>query len=229
MLAQQAELTNHQRLPIQFVAQHLLPAGIAYEAHIHTTGLVPTRNNQHDFFNALVWLSFPQIKARLNALQAEQILRSGIGKSRGQARDGATLFDENAALLAVTDNLDGHNLVDALRNHQWDALFVHQRQQFGSLAEVLLFGHALMEKLVHPYKAITAHTLVCWVEAGFHTLPWPQKMRVLDRLVVQHLATEELSPRAFAPLPVLGVPGWWPEQSVEFYADTSVFRSRRHR
>lgn len=229
ILVQQLGLTNHQRLPIQFVGQHQLPAGVAYEAHIHATGQVPTRDNLHDFFNALVWLTFPQIKARLNALQAEQIQRSGIGKSRGQARDAATLFDENAALLAVTDNLAGHDLVDALRNHQWNTLFVQQRQQFGNLAEVVLFGHALMEKLVQPYKAITAHTLVCWVEESFHALPWPQKMAKLDHLVVQYLVTEELTPGAFAPCPVLGVPGWWPEQSVEFYADASVFRSKRHR
>lgn len=227
--AQQAKLINHNRLPIQFAPQHQLPAGVAYEAYIHVTGLVPTRDNLHDFFNALVWLTFPMIKARLNALQSEHIQRLGVGKSRGQARDGATLFDENAALLAVTDNLAGRDLVRALRSHQWTQLFVQQRQQFSSLAEVVLFGHALMEKLVRPYKAITAHTLVCWVEEGFHDLPWAEKMATLDRQVVRHLATQELFPGAFAPLPVLGVPGWWPEQNPEFYADTKVFRAGRHR
>ena len=229
VLARQARLTNHNRLPIQFAAKCQLPAGVAYEAHIHATGQVPTRDNLHDFFNALVWLTFPHIKARLNALQSEQIERSGVGKARGQTRDGATLFDENAALLAVTDNLAGHDLVRALRGHQWSRLFVQQRQQFNNLAEVVLFGHALMEKLVRPYKAITAHTLVCWVDERFHELPWPEKMAMLDRLVVRHLATQELFPGAFAPLPVLGVPGWWPEQNPEFYADTSVFRAGRQR
>ncbi|HBZ06685.1 MAG TPA: DUF3025 domain-containing protein, partial [Massilia sp.] len=32
---------------------------------------------------------------------------------------------------------------------------------------------------------------------------------------------------SFTPLPVLGVPGWWPEQDAAFYADTSVFRPKR--
>ena len=45
-----------------FVAQHALPAGRAYEAHIFQTRTVPTRDNLHDLFNGLVWLAFPQAK-----------------------------------------------------------------------------------------------------------------------------------------------------------------------
>jgi len=65
-------------------------------------------------------------------------------------------FDENAALL-VTTNLD---LIDALRRHAWLEVFVAQRDVFVRDCAVMLFGHALMEKLVAPYKAITAHMLV---------------------------------------------------------------------
>jgi len=36
------------------------------------------------------------------------------------------------------------------------------------------------------------------------------------------------STRALAPLPILGVPGWWPEnERADFYADASVFRAPR--
>jgi hypothetical protein len=48
---------------------------------------VPTRENLHDFFNGLVWQTFPLIKRELNALQAAQIAAAGVGKSRGPARD----------------------------------------------------------------------------------------------------------------------------------------------
>jgi hypothetical protein len=33
----------------------------------------------------------------------------------------------------------------------------------------------------------------------------------------------------FTPLPVLGVPGWWPRQDEDFYADASIFRPPRQR
>jgi hypothetical protein len=45
----------------------------AYEEFIGATGCVPTRENLHDFFNGLVWQTFPLIKRELNALQAAQI------------------------------------------------------------------------------------------------------------------------------------------------------------
>ena len=153
-------LVNHAGLPIRFVPQAALPEGAAYEEHIGATGCVPTRDNLHDFFNGLVWLSFPLVKRELNALQAAQIARDGIRAERGPARDAATLFDENAALLVVRDNAEGEALADALRNHRWREAFVECAAMFGTQAQVWLFGHALMEKLMAPYKAITAHTLV---------------------------------------------------------------------
>jgi len=223
--AAQRNIRNHVNLPLQFIPQQELPDGTAYEAHISATGKVPTRDNLHDFFNALVWLIFPKIKAQLNALQAKQIERLGIGRSRGAARDAATLFDENAALLAVADTPEGRAIVQALRTHQWHQLFVQERQQFIAHAGVFLFGHAIMEKLVRPYKAITAHTLVCWVEPHFYGLSEAEKCAHLDSQIAHQLEQIELLPTVFSPLPVLGVPGWWLEQTDEFYADEFVFRA----
>lgn len=227
--AQQRSIRNHHHLPIHFIAQHELPANTAYEAHIGATGKVPTRDNLHDFFNALVWLTFPKLKAQLNALQARQIEHLGVGKTRGTTRDAATLFDENAAFLMVSDTPEGHAIVQALWSHEWHQLFVQERQQFQKHAEVMLFGHALMEKLVHPYKAITAHTLVCWVEPGFFALNLRQKCMQVDQELADQLKKIELAPTTFSPLPILGVPGWWLDQTAEFYADTSVFRPARQK
>ena len=227
--AAQRHICNHANLPLQFIPQQELPEGAAYEAHISTTGNVPTRDNLHDFFNALVWLTFPKIKVQLNALQAKHIERSGIGKSRGATRDAATLFDENAALLAVADTPEGRTIVQALRTHQWHQLFVRERQQFKAHARVFLFGHALIEKLVRPYKAITAHTMVCWVESDFYGLNEAEKCAQLDNQLAHQLEQIELLPTMFSPLPVLGVPGWWPDQTVDFYADEFVFRTKRQK
>ena len=49
----------------------------------------------------------------------------------------------------------------------------------------------------------------------------------IDLQVAGLLAAEGLSTSAFTPLPVLGVPGWWPEQDEAFYLDQTVFRPRR--
>jgi len=188
--------------PRCFVPQADLPTGEAYEAFIHRTGQVPTRDNLHDFFNGLVWLQQPAIKRRLNGLQAEEIKRTGIGMVRGPLRDALTLFDENGAVLAAPEPL-----LAALRQRDWAALFITHRHRWAE-ARLTLVGHALLEKLsTAPRKALTAHVLLAdplaLDAAGWATKP-------------------------FWPLPVLGVPGWWPDNGDPgFYADTAVFRPPR--
>ena len=86
-----------------------------------------------------------------------------------------------------------------------------------------------MEKLVHPYKAITAHTRVVLVDDGYFALDHAARRAWIDRRVAQELADQGLSNADFTPLPVSGVPGWWPEQDAAFYADASVFRPKRQR
>lgn len=212
---------------LRFVPQSALPEGRAYEEFIGASGCVPTRDNLHDFFNALVWLSFPRIKLQLNALQAAQIALAGVGKSRGPARDGATIFDENAALLVVREGALGDALIAALRAHAWRAALYDGRAAFGPDAQVWLFGHALMEKLVAPRKAITAHARVVRAPVDWFDLAHDARRAWLDARVAAELAADGLSTAAFTPLPVLGVPGWWPRQDDDFYADTSVFRPKR--
>jgi hypothetical protein len=221
------DLRNATGQPIRFVPQASLPEGRAYEEFIGATGQVPTRANLHDYFNGLVWQTFPRIKRQLNALQAAQIAVAGVGKSRGAARDGATIFDENAALLVVIDNEEGRALVDDLYAHRWHAALLDKRALFGPRAQVWLFGHALMEKLVAPRLAMTAHTRVVWADAVFFTLPFDAQRAWIDEQVCAALAIETLTTASFTPLQVLGVPGWWPDQDTSFYADTTIFRPKR--
>ena len=195
-----------------FVHQDSLPAGQAYEAHIFQTRTVPTRNNLHDFFNGLVWLAFPQTKRRLNELQAAEIARTGIGATRGPLRDALTLFDENGAVLDAPAALS-----EALVARDWHALFVTRRALW-SEARLLVFGHALLEKLVAPRKAATAHVL----------LPDAARSNAFDdAALAQCLSPDCLAQKPFVPLPVLGVPGWCAENvSPEYYGDPKVFRPR---
>ena len=225
--ARELDLRNGAGMPLCFVPQAALPEGMAYEEFIGATGQVPTRDNLHDFFNALVWQTFPDIKRALNALQAAQIAQAGVGKSRGPARDAATIFDENAALLVVRDNDAGRALVEDLRAHRWLEALYDKRDLFGRDAEVWLFGHALMEKLVAPRKAITAHTRVVYAGDHYFALAADARRAWLDREVAASLAGEALAPGGFTPLQVLGIPGWWPGQDPDFYLDTTVFRPKR--
>ncbi len=203
-----------QHLDLRFVPQSALPTGEAYEAFIFRTRQVPTRDGLHDFFNGLCWLHFPATKTRLNQLQAAQIAAAGIQPVRGPARDALTIFDENAAFLQGPDALWG-----ALAAKDWQMLFVTLRPLWAQ-AQLVLFGHALLEKLVSPRKPITAHV--------YRAQAASTSLTDLDTWMAADISAEKLAAKPFAHLPVLGVPGWWPENaSPGFYADASVFRPLR--
>lgn len=206
-------------LPVRFAPQSVLPPGAAYEAHIFEQRSVPTRDNLHDACNGLVWLRLPRAKARVNALQAAEIARRGIGATRGPVRDAATLFDENALLLHAPDAL-----WDALRQRRWQNLFGPLRPLWRD-ACLLVFGHAALEQLVTPYKSITAH--VWRVAPAFDPAG---DLGALDDWLARDLTPERLAAKPFAPLPLLGVPGWWPgNETPGFYQDVHVFRPLRGR
>ena len=200
-------------MPVRFVPQHELPAGMDSEQYIFESHCVPTRDGLHDFFNGLCWLQFPQTKQRLNALQAEQIEAAGIGAVRGAVRDAITVFDENAAFF-----VGPAVLWDALLARDWQQLFV-ERRALWSQAWLVLFGHALLEKLITPRKAITAHV--------YRVFAAGDSIMGLDAWVAQDLSAEKLGHKPFAPLPVLGVPHWWPaNEDPTYYADRDVFRPK---
>jgi hypothetical protein len=201
----------------RFVPQGDLPEGMAYEQFIFDTGAVPTREGLHDFFNGLVWARFPSTKRLLNRLQAAQIAQAGVGQVRGPVRDAITLFDENALLLQAPDPL-----WEALVAREWTRLFVDLRPLWAQ-ARLVAFGHALLEKLVSPYKSITGHVYRAPVPAdlGDGVAAW-------DRWLAARLTATELAAKPFTPLPVLGVPGWWPaNEDPAFYGDATVFRPPR--
>jgi hypothetical protein len=210
---------------LRFVPQSQLTEGEAYEAFIFRTGCVPTRDNLHDLLNGVCWLRFPTLKRHLNALQAGQIAASGVGASRGPVRDALTLFDENALLISGPEALRL-----SLQSHDWHTLFVRDRTLW-SQARCVPFGHALLEKLVQPYKSITAHVL--WVggpePAGLNPEAGPLGPdAALDADLPDRLTPALLATKPFMPLPVLGLPGWWPDnENPDFYADTGVFRPKR--
>lgn len=200
--------------PVGFVPQAALPAGVAYERFILETGQVPTREVLHDFFNGLCWYRFPQAKRRLNALQAAEIARDGVGPVRGALRDAITVFDENGALLQANPAL-----WHALQARQWERLFGELRPLW-TQARLLVWGHALLEKLVTPRKDLTAH--VWRAQAPLADGPG---LDGVDSWLAQQLTPQALAAKPFTPLPLLGIPGWCEEnQDPAFYRDARVFR-----
>ena len=202
--------------PVRFVPQSDLPVGTAYESFIFDTASVPTRDNLHDFFNGLIWQHYPQTKRRLNQLQAQAIAaQGGVGPVRGPLRDALTLLDESGALL-----LAPAPLWQALLARDWQRLFIDLRPLWAQ-ARLHVFGHAVLEKLVYPRKPITAHI--------YRALP-AIKLGVdsainLDAWLAAVLSPEHLATKPFTPLPLLGVPGWWPaNENAGFYDDPQVFR-----
>lgn len=211
--SKQIGLRNHRGHPIVFTEGDAAGAGEPYESFIARTGCVPTRGNVHDYFNALMFLQFPHAKAQLNHLQSRAIDRDGIHRARGPVRDAATLIDENGLLL-VTRRTD---LIDLARLHDWSALFVRQRDAWHHHVAAHVFGHALLEKLVRPFKAITAHALHVPLDAN-------SSLVEVDLYLAASFG-DDLSPLQLIPVPVLGIPGWYaPNANPDFYRDAKVFR-----
>lgn len=205
-------ITTAAGLPIRLVP----PSAEPYEAQLHNRGELQVRErNWHDFLNVLMWVVYPRAKRELNrrhvlALQMET-------QGRGPTRDALTLFDESG-LIVTTDE---PSLLDDLRAFRWKRLFWERREEVRASMRFALFGHALAEKALAPYVGMTAHALI---------VRGPRESDDLDAAAARYLQDGAAfgSTRELAPVPVLGVPGWWPDnERPTFYDNTNYFRPGR--
>ena len=234
--------TDNQAYSLNFVSQNALPERIGYEQFIGSTGQIPTRDNLHDLFNGSIWLTFPKTKAMLNYHHMLELAKHSDGqdsqKGRGRVRDTITVFDENGAVLVTSEPNIGAALID----FDWQASLVKPRNSWNdpykptkdAKAAVYIFGHALLEQLIQPRKPLCAHSVVISVSQDFFALSTAERIICLDNKLAEHmdklLSQEGVTPRKLAPLPILGVPHFWPENSSSsFYDDPYVFRSGRNR
>lgn len=219
-----AGTVNASGMPIRFRPGSSIP-GVPYEEHIYQTGEVSTReDNWHDLFNALVWSAFPRLKAAMNAAH-HRAARSHTGPGRGPVRDALTLLDECGVILASTDR----SLLEALSRRDWQRAFVERRSAWQEQTRVLVCGHALLEKCLRPYKAMTAHAVLVAVTPDRWEAPGGQWQATVDSWLAAALSQGRIlrSPADLSPLPVMGIPGWWREaqQDEAFYNDSGVFRA----
>lgn len=194
-----------------------------YEHRIYTTGQVSTRrDNWHDLFNALVWMRFPQIKTAMNALHYQAIPDEADGR-RGPLRDALTLFDE-CGVIVLSDSTE---LLKMLAERRWHDAFMST--DFDASVQISICGHAMLEKYLSPYKSMTAKALLLIVDPALLNLPREEMLIRVDNAVSSRMRRGELltAPGSLTPLPLAGVPGWWPQgeqQSPGFYSDLQVFR-----
>lgn len=207
---------------IRFVDSDLLTED-NYEHRIYTTGQVSTRAaSWHDLFNAMVWMRFPQIKTAMNALHYSAGAKHKSG-SRGKLRDALTLFDECGVIVFS----DQANQLDKLIKRHWSEAF--QKDEFSSNVGISICGHAILEKYLASYKAMTAKALYIQVSPEFMQMTRQDMLEQIDRQLAQKMLNGEIlsKPACLSPLPLAGIPGWWPQDEQtepRFYEDLNVFR-----
>ena len=210
-LASSRGLVNAQGLPLRFTAPAKPLAARDYEQLILRSGCVLTRiDTWHDVMNALVWLRFPRFKAALNAAHGEAIAVE-TSALRGRRRDALTMLDESGVWVMSEHTL----LHDLLRQRAWQTLFWTHRAMVSTQMQFVVVGHALLEKMLQPYAAITGKCLVLGTEADLNSIECDASAA---------LSTIQL-PDQLMPLPLMGIPGWDPHNAdINYYANTAVFR-----
>lgn len=193
-----------------------------YESRIYLDGELQTRDeNWHDFFNALIWLQFPKTKSVLNALHYQASLARPDKTNRGPLENALACFDESGAIIISKRD----DLLQMIRDHAWQELFVENRRAFGSDIHCLLFGHALYEKALTPYVGMTAQSLLICSHAELQN-----DITAMDTTVAEIWRQGGVTnTKDLESFPILGVPGWYSSQPAEFYADQSYFRPKQTR
>jgi hypothetical protein len=229
-IARESGLALPDGRPLAFVVPRSRLRALDYERAIAGRGEIATRDgNLHDAFNALAWLRFPRTKAALNAVHV-QAADAATGNARNRARDAATLLDESGMLLSCGDA----GLVALLRARAWRELFWKRRDEVVSGMRPLVLGHGLAEKLLSPYRALTAHVLITGLAptravtangACVATEVETLGAETEDAEAAAIIAAAGLRPSLLTPLPVAALPGWDAESMGELlFDDLSVFR-----
>ena len=221
-LAEQFPIHTENGQRVRFVPPR--PDGLVYECRIWESGEVETRpDNWHDFFNALVWLSFPQTKIAVSA--AHMRAMQAPGEVRGTTRDALTHFDECGIVVLASQP----ELLDLLRDFQWKQLFVERRAEVIRSMRFVIFGHATYEQMLKPFRGLTAKAVLYEVSEAWLEMGDSEQLAAVDKLLATDLISGRYTrPRDFHPLPLLGIPGVTPDsEDPAYYDDTWQFRPGR--
>lgn len=201
----------------------------AYEPRIYLQGEIQTRlGNWHDFFQAIIWSTYPLTKIALNDLHFHQIQdrleKKQVYSPRNPVENALTIFDECGAIIAVRNS----SIKDLIKSFRWKELFWAQRNVLIENMKCFIFGHALYEKALQPYIGMTAHAIILEVEDAFFTMNEEAQQHEIDRELAKFLYRAGIrSPRDLNPFPLLGMPGWWDNDLASFYDNVAYFRPGR--
>jgi len=193
-----------------------------YESRIYLTGQISTRSeNWHDFFNALVWLTFPQAKLALNRIHHHSLVNAQIAKlaKRGPLRDAATLIDESGVIVLSSQPV----LIDLLRRHEWKTVFWQHRETALASMRFMVFGHALYEKALNPYIGMTGKGVFFQVEGLFWQQSLTEQLKAVDQWMANFLFHKLFSNADLSPVPILGYPGWSVDNRYAGYYDNEYY------
>lgn len=123
-------------------------ARLPYDEQIFTRGEVPSRrDNWHDFFNMLVWATFPETKRAINEAQRAALEarkrppHDALPRHRRlPEQDALAILDEGGVIVAVRDV----DLSDAVAHGAVEPI---ARAVRDDLARVWVLGHAIYEHL----------------------------------------------------------------------------------
>ena len=227
LLPEPIQLSSGQPLQMRPQDESLPFPEMGYEERIYKKGIISTREqNWHDLFNAFIWMLFPKTKILLNQLHMQELKRQP-GKKRTPARDAITHLDESGVIIAYSNK----QLKSALKQHQWQTLFVQSRELWWQQIGAYIFGHGLYEKAFKPFIGFTGKAYCLQVDTYFFQQDKQQQYRLLDQYLSEDISARNSLADAshLSPLPVLGVPGWWQENTqAEFYNNQDYFRPKKH-
>ena len=142
-----------------------------YEPRIFLQGEIRTRyENWHDFYNALIWFTFPKIKATLNMRQFyafdenAEFPWKNPPRSRTREQDFLTIFDEGGCLLV---NANGFKIP-------------------------FLFGHAVYERMTLGESDISMSCFEIDYDLNFMNKSLIEQIKDLDEIGSQILSSRNI-------------------------------------
>ncbi|MDH5424770.1 MAG: DUF3025 domain-containing protein [Gammaproteobacteria bacterium] len=222
-------IQSYNGSPVHPVAQGEAPEKFEdhYESRIYLKGELQTRlDNWHDLFNATAWLQFPKTKSALNALHFENSKTREAGTNRSPLENAITLFDECGAIIVADDE----KLLEMIRNHQWKEIFLDNKEAWQKHIQCFVFGHAMHEKALTLYLGMTTHCILLKKEDDFFQQDYPAQLEKLDTETANIWIDKKINKtKDLQPVPILGIPAWYKQQTEDFYANKDYFRSLRNK
>ena len=222
-LAREVPLAPDAKLP-RFVDQNrdLVTRCGGYEEHVSKLSAVPTRqSNWHDFFNMVVWAHFPKLRWALNALHVDPNAGPKDPRNgRAPAQNLAATLDEAGMLVTSTSP----RVLAELQALRFKRAFWDMRAELLETTQFWLVGHGMLESLLTPHTALAARSPLIHVPSHPTAENTDAFRWELDALVATQVQTWRTTRPVLDIVPLLAIPGYWDNDSAEFYDDPANIR-----